>query len=142
MPKHSMIRYMLAIFALLASAFGTVSAQTPTLSSLELFPPDINMNTARGRQSFVVKATFADGLTRDVTAQAGIRLANPALAKLDKNVLTPLVDGVSDLIVEFGGRALTVPVKVTNAKVERPISFKLDVMPIFMKSGCNSGSCH
>src|SRR5207244_526470 len=32
--------------------------------------------------------------------------------------------------------------KVKDAKVDRPISFKLDVMPIFMAAGCNQGSCH
>ena len=45
-------------------------------------------------------------------------------------------------MVEFGGQAVTAPVKVKDAKVDRPISFKLDVMPVFMKSGCNQGSCH
>ena len=29
-----------------------------------------------------------------------------------------------------------------QAAVDPPISFKLDVMPVFMKAGCNSGSCH
>ena len=29
-----------------------------------------------------------------------------------------------------------------DAKVDRPISFKLDVMPVFMRAGCNIGSCH
>ena len=29
-----------------------------------------------------------------------------------------------------------------HSQVERPISFKLDVMPVFMAAGCNSGSCH
>ena len=118
------------------------SAQAPTLSMLEVFPPDITLNTARGRQTFVIKATQADGITRDVTAQATLRLANPALVKLEKNLLTPRADGTTDLIVEHGGRAQTVPVKVTSAKDDRPISFKLDVMPVFMKAGCNAGSCH
>ena len=31
---------------------------------------------------------------------------------------------------------------VKDATVDRPISFKLDVMPVFMRSGCNTGSCH
>src|SRR5690606_7205325 len=35
-----------------------------------------------------------------------------------------------------------VPVTVTRAAEDPPISFKLDVMPVFMKAGCNSGSCH
>ena len=40
------------------------------------------------------------------------------------------------------GQELTVPVVVKNAAVDRPISFKLDVMPVFMRAGCNTGSCH
>src|SRR5207247_8917926 len=54
----------------------------------------------------------------------------------------PLADGRTDLQVKFEGRTLTVPVVVQEAVVERPISFKMDVMPVFMKAGCNSGSCH
>ena len=34
------------------------------------------------------------------------------------------------------------PVKVAQATAERPISFQLDVMPVFMRAGCNTGSCH
>ena len=91
---------------------------------------------------FVVQAVYADGITRDVTAETKATLVNPAFAKLDKNVLTPLADGATELKVEYAGKALNVPVKVKDATVERPISFKLDVMPIFMRSGCNQGGCH
>jgi hypothetical protein len=115
-------------------------AQAP--ATVEVFPPDISLNTSRARQLFVVKATYADGLTRDVTAEAKATLVNPALTKLDKNVLYPLADGATEVKVEFSGRAVTVPVKVKDAKADRPISFKLDVMPVFMKAGCNAGSCH
>jgi len=31
---------------------------------------------------------------------------------------------------------------VKQASADRPISFKLDVMPIFMRTGCNQGGCH
>ncbi|MDB5320916.1 MAG: hypothetical protein JWN40_2547, partial [Phycisphaerales bacterium] len=34
------------------------------------------------------------------------------------------------------------PVTVKDAKVDRPISFKLDVMPVFLRAGCNTGGCH
>ncbi len=127
-------------FVLLLAA-GLAPAQAP-VTQLAVFPPEVNMATARGRQSFAVQATYADGITRDVTEQATIRLANPAVVRLEKNVLSPLIDGVTDLVVEFGGRAVAVPISVKDAKAERPISFKLDVMPIFMRSGCNQGSCH
>ena len=98
--------------------------------------------TNRSKQLFVVQATFADGLTRDVTAEVKATLANPALAKLDKNLLTPLADGATTLTAEFGGKTVSVPVTVKDAAKDRPISFKLDVMPVFMRNGCNQGSCH
>src|SRR5438128_2695120 len=72
------------------------SAQQPALTTLEAFPPDINLDTSRGRQSFVVKATYADGITRDVTSQAKLVLANPALARLDKSVVYPVGVGRLD----------------------------------------------
>src|SRR5262249_46883597 len=135
---------MRIIFAILwASCFADVAfADAPALTNLQVFPPDIRLQTNRDRQSFVVQATYADGITRDVTAEAKAALANPSLAKLDKNVLYPQADGATELKIEFGGRTVVIPVNVKDAKVDRPISFKLDVMPVFMKAGCNQGSCH
>ncbi|HJZ91334.1 MAG TPA: DUF1549 and DUF1553 domain-containing protein [Gemmataceae bacterium] len=133
------IRFLLAALAL-AGSLGTAQAQSPT--ALEVYPQDVNLETARDRQSFVVQAWFADGLSREVTAEAKVTVANPALVKLDKNVLQPTADGATEMTVEWGGKAVKVPVKVMAAAVDRPISFKLDVMPVFMRSGCNTGSCH
>ncbi len=131
------------IFAALALTFlaADACAQTPP-TSLAVFPPEVNLSTSRSRQVFVVQAVYPDGITRDVTAEAKAALVNPAFAKLDKNVLTPLADGVTEMKVDYAGKTLNVPVKVKDAVVERPISFKLDVMPIFMRSGCNQGGCH
>ena len=112
------------------------------LESVVVFPPDINLETIRDTQSFVVQARHTDGLTYDVTDQVKTTFVNPALVKLDKNVVAPIADGTTEMRVEFGGKTVSVPVKVKDAKAERPISFRLDTMPIFMRSGCNSGSCH
>jgi hypothetical protein len=142
MRVHVLTRRSIAALVIALTLTSVVSAQTAALSVVEVFPADINLETIRDRQSFVVKATFADGLTRDVTTEAKVVLANPALARLEKNILHPVADGTTELKIEFGGKLLTVPVKVKDAKVDRPISFKLDVMPVFMKAGCNSGSCH
>jgi hypothetical protein len=117
-------------------------AQAPALTALEVFPPEININTSRGQQAFVVKATYADGITRDVTAEAKASFANAGLVKLSGNVITPVADGTTELNVAYAGQNIKVPVKIKDARVDRPISFKLDVMPVFMKAGCNQGSCH
>ncbi len=125
----------------LTLAAGAGAAEAP-LAALQVFPPDVSLSTSRARQTFVVQAQFADGITRDVTAQAKVTIANPALVKVEKNALTPLADGATEAQVAYGGKAVKVPVKVKDAKADRPISFKLDVMPVFMRAGCNQGSCH
>src|SRR6476469_3426727 len=117
-------------------------APAAPIQSLGVYPPDVALATARGRQAVVVQATFADGITRDVTADAKLTLTNPALAKLAGNVLTPAGDGACELKVEYAGQTVTVPVTVKDATAERPISFKRDVMPVFMRAGCNQGTCH
>jgi hypothetical protein len=136
------LRAFLISFLALAALGEATHANSSALTTLEVYPPDINIYTSRAQQSFIVKATYADGITSDVTGEAKITFANPALVKIQKNVVYPVADGVTEMKVEFGGRTISVPVKIKGAKVDRPISFKLDVMPVFMKAGCNVGSCH
>ena len=109
---------------------------------LEIFPPDINLETARDTQSIVAKFTEPGGVTLDVTAQCKFELTNPALAKIEAGVAHPLADGATELTVTYNGQSRKLPVVVKDAKIDRPISFKLDVMPVFLRTGCNVGGCH
>jgi hypothetical protein len=133
------LRNLLTAFSVLTMA--PLSFAAP-LQSLAVYPPDVQLSTSRARQSVVVQATFADGITRDVTADAKLTLGNPALAKIDGNVLTPTADGSGELKVEFGGKTVTIPLAVKHAAADQPISFKRDVMPVFMRAACNQGTCH
>ncbi|MCX6955321.1 MAG: DUF1549 and DUF1553 domain-containing protein [Verrucomicrobia bacterium] len=119
-----------------------VFAKAPALTDVKVFPADVNLKTRQDHQGIVVQATYADGVTRDVTAQASYTLANKALAKFDQFTLTPVADGQTELRIKFQGKSLVVPVKVESAKTEEPISFIKDVMPVFTKAGCNTGGCH
>src|SRR5262249_38234980 len=111
-------------------------------SELKVFPPEIHLTAKQDRQSLVVQAMSADGATRDVTDAASFAFADQAVARVEKGWVVPLTDGRTELQVKFDGRVFSVPVTVANAKSERPLSFKLDVMPVFMKAGCNAGACH
>ena len=128
-----MLALTLATFAMPTFAHGQTVA---------VYPPDINLETARDRQAFIVQLTQPDGITRDLTDQSQVTFANPALVKLEKNVLLPVADGTTEMTVTAAGQTIKVPVKVLKAKDDRPISFKLDVMPVFMRAGCNQGGCH
>src|SRR5690349_6458448 len=90
---------------------SSLSAAAP-LEKLAVYPADVSLATNRSRQSFVVQATFADGITRDVTAEVKVNFSNPALVKRERNVLYPAVDGAGEMAVEFGGQTVKVPVAV------------------------------
>jgi hypothetical protein len=142
------IRSRLLSFSLpLLFSLSTLSAAAkPALTDVRVYPADINLRTSGDRQSIVVQATYADGVTRDVTAESSFALANKKLAHLGVtatgSTLTPLADGTTELRVKFSGKTLNVPVVVASAKTAEPISFVRDVMPVFTKAGCNTGGCH
>ena len=118
------------------------SAPSASPAPFEIFPADINLNTAAGYQSVVARITRPDGITQDVTDEAKFELADAKIARLERNVVRPVGDGQTILKITFQNQTITAPVVVKNATVERPISFRLDVMPVFMRSGCNVGGCH
>ena len=140
MLKHSLSAGL--FLALMCGFLAPASAAETQPTTVKVFPAEVQLTTSRDSQSIVVQALYASGITRDVTKQAKITLADSKLAKLKDAVLSPLADGKTELSIEFGGKTLKVPVTVAKAKADRPISFQLDVMPVFMKSGCNQGSCH
>jgi Protein of unknown function (DUF1549)/Protein of unknown function (DUF1553) len=131
-----------AIVGLAAGASGACLAADAPALKLEVFPADVQLTTSRDRQKYIVVATRADGVTLDVTGAAKATLANPGLARIEGATLFPAADGATTLALEYQGHSVSVPVTVKDAAVDRPISFKLDVMPVFMRSGCNTGSCH
>jgi hypothetical protein len=133
--------FALSLVALIALT-GQATAQQAALAKIEVFPPDVHLSGTRDRQLVVVQATYADGITRDVTSEATITPANPALVRREGNTFWPLADGASELAVSFGGQTIKAPLTVTQATVTPPLSFRLDVMPIFLRAGCNTGSCH
>ncbi len=81
-------------------------------------------------------------MTLDVSSKVQVKLADPAIARVDGQMLYPLADGTTKLEISWEGQRVEIPVTVKEAKTDRPISFALDVMPVFMRTGCNTGSCH
>ena len=143
MTVRPFARKLVAVLAAFGLA-GHASAQQAALAKLEVFPPDINLSTARDRQSFVVQATYADGITRDVTAEANVdaRPTRPSSAATG-TTFHPVADGDD----RADGRVRRPDGRRSRSRsrrptVQPPISFKLDVMPVFMRAGCNTGSCH
>jgi hypothetical protein len=109
---------------------------------LMVFPAEISLTGARARQTIICKFTQPDGVTRDVTGAAKFSAADPKIAKVDHNVVVPLADGKTDILVQTPNGQEKIALTVKDAAVDKPVSFKLDVMPVFMRNGCNVGGCH
>jgi len=120
----------------------TTAAWAANVTRIDVYPPDVHLNTKLDFQRLIVVATRDDGVTLDVTTAAAVRLADPAPARLDGRTLVPAADGATTLEVEYQGLHASVPVTVKDAAADRPVSFHLDVMPVLMRAGCNTGSCH
>jgi hypothetical protein len=131
-----------SVVLMLTACLSVVAAAPGDATRLDVYPPDVQLDNARSRQRFIAVATRPDGVTQDVTAKARAVLADAKPAKLEGTTLVPLADGRTRLEVEFAGRKVVVPVTVRQASVSPPVSFKLDVVPVFMRAGCNTGSCH
>jgi hypothetical protein len=145
----------IALFGLLTSLFlastrlqaGETVASQPV--AIDIYPPAVQLDSARDTQQVIVQARMADGRTIDVTGQASVRVSDATLAAIEKSgdqsgrlVLRPLSDGDGSIQVSHAGQERSIPLRVVSATSNPPLSFRLDVMPVFARAGCNMGSCH
>jgi hypothetical protein len=110
--------------------------------ALAIYPPRIQLESARDYQSFISTIRRPDGVTLDTTDQGSWELSDPAIARIEGNRLLPLADGQGELIYRYAGAESRVPVVVSGAATRPPITFTRDVIPAFTRAGCNTGSCH
>jgi hypothetical protein len=122
--------------------FASAASADESPVTLRVFPSQISLTTARDSQSLVVQAEYSNGITREVTDKVEWKLDREDIVARDGNRLMPRAEGAAKLTVTFASQAVEVPITVAQAAVDPPVSFKLDVMPVFMKAGCNAGSCH
>ncbi|MCF6314515.1 MAG: DUF1549 domain-containing protein [Verrucomicrobiales bacterium] len=111
--------------------------------SVKVYPANVHLQTKRDKQALVVMATYDDDTTADVTASSTFTLTDESLVEKQKPYLyLPRKEGKAQLSVKVAGFEVKVPVEVKAPAKDRDISFRLDIMPIFLKEGCNTGSCH
>ena len=120
---------------------GSVEAQNE-LSEINVYPENIDLSNSRDNQKILVQARFANGLTEDVTEQATLTVGDANVVTLSGSEVFPKADGETQVTVAFGGKQVILPTVVKDSAADPALSFKNDIMPIFMKANCNTGSCH
>jgi Protein of unknown function (DUF1549)/Protein of unknown function (DUF1553) len=142
MLKTFSSQYSSSPIAVIVAFLGCLVSTWASGDELRVFPEEIELNTKGDQQTFVVQLVDNQGITRDVTTTAGITVENPELLSIQDQTVRPLRDGNTFIRFDAGQQSVKVPVQVSQSDVVREISFNRDVMPIFMKHGCNNGSCH
>ncbi|MBI1320374.1 MAG: DUF1549 domain-containing protein [Candidatus Hydrogenedens sp.] len=139
--KHSITATFRA-FSLAALGVAAVAGAAQA-QQLAVYPPDANLENIRDIQGVVLQYTRPDGVTLDVTAQAQAALEPAGLAAWDPaQGLIPQADGETTATFTYEGQTVSMPVKVSNAAADPPMSFRHDVLPVLFRAGCNSGGCH
>ncbi len=138
---------LLAVTLAVAAEPAPVTATSSKLApqpklDLSVYPPAIQLDTARDYQSFIAVVRRPDDVTLDVTDTADWKLADAKFAKIEGNQVVPVADGETELVCKFGISEVRIPVKVSRSDQKLPISFEKDIVPIMTRSGCNTGSCH
>jgi Protein of unknown function (DUF1549)/Protein of unknown function (DUF1553) len=118
------------------------SSDPPNKPNLMVFPPEVKLSSARGFQSFVAVMLRDDGITEDATERIEWSIADESKVRRDGFVLHPVADGKTELVGNYAGSEVRIPIEVSGANNRPPVSFEKDVMPVLTRSGCNTGSCH
>ena len=119
-----------------------IPALADAAKPFQVYPAEINLSGARAYQSIICKFTQQDGVTRDLTGAAQLTVADPKIARIEGHQVKPIADGKTTILVKTPNGEETIQLTVKDATVQPPLSFKLDVMPVFMRNGCNVGGCH
>ena len=113
------------------------------LTSLQLLPPNVVLSGRGTSQRLLVVGTYADGRTRDLTAQAQFSKAGEGeFAVVGGNRVLGKLDGKGKLIATVAGHRAAMNVTVQNILEQPTWSFANEIVPIFTKVGCNGGGCH
>jgi hypothetical protein len=115
----------------------------PAPKRLLVEPAEIALEGTGARQQIAVTGQFTDGSVRDLTGEARFVVDREDVASVSSSGLVrPRSDGRNRVRVDAAGLTAEVAVRVEKADRLRPVSFRLDVVALLSKAGCNMGACH
>ena len=122
------------------------SAPSDPVATLALQPAGqpVRLRGREAHQQLIVTAQLASGALRDLTRSVQYTAAPPGIVRISATgEVNPLADGsVIITAKDRDGHAATLAVAVEQYAASLPINFANQVVPIFTKSGCNTGGCH
>ncbi len=111
-------------------------------TSLVVYPSEIRLDDARGRQRLAVTGLDEHQSPRDWTRHSRITSSDPRVVEVRGGVVYPIADGDAEVFVDVGNQRQVISVHVTQMQSPRKIEFESEVLVSLSKQGCNAGACH
>lgn len=109
-----------------------LDAKSPRVTSIDLFPHNPVAQRIGSRQQMKITATYADGTTRDVTAEAFVSSGNTDVASADEGaLLTTLRRGEAPILARYEGNYVATTLTVMGDRggfvwKEAPVYNRID----------------
>lgn len=110
--------------------------------SITLEPKTITLSGPRARQQMLLTGRYEGDQERDLTGLIPLGTTNPAVARIESNIVFPVANGECYIVAVVGAQAAVVPCFVRNFDQPHPVSFKNETLMALTKAGCNMGACH
>lgn len=129
-------------YVALTVLYGLAIAPNAPQPSLAGYPASIAIDSARDVHRLVLVQTRSDGVSIDVTSKAMFTCEPDGLVTFENGMVVGRANGEGVLTGNVDGASVKIPVTVSGFASDPPLSFRNDVMPVFMRAGCNAGACH
>ncbi len=111
---------------------------------LRVYPDRISLAGPGATQRYVVIATGADGIDRDVTRAASVTTSNGKAVGVDaaQGAVRGDSEGAAQIEARYQGRRAAADVLVGSSRADLSVSFSPDIISILTTKGCNTAACH
>ena len=77
-----------------------IANDSSNLAGVQIFPPEVSLNTNSDLQRLVAVATYNDGTTRDITDKVEFETDDPSLVTIEGNIFRPRSDGDTSINIK------------------------------------------
>jgi hypothetical protein len=113
------------------------------LQAIFFEPKSVFISGPGEAQSILVTGRYADGTLRDLTRQAKLSSADPAIVELGEDArLISKMPGTTRVSAGILGKTASLMVVVREQTGQKTLNFAADIAPIFSRYGCNASGCH
>ena len=126
------------------AALVSISWAAMAADGLRIYPEKVSLSGLGATQRYVVIATGADGVDRDVTAEAAVTTSNGKSVEIDAvhKAIRGANEGTAHVEARYQGRRAAADVLVGSSRADLAVSFSPDIISILTTKGCNTAACH